>query len=240
VWKYTDEGISRLADEIWLRANHHPRALLIQQLSLRQSQRVVQLVSQPFCFLLGQPDHRRLGGHTDTLEIVCLGDLVIVKQVLHDEQVHILLCPALSVVREDCVSAMSKSQLLDSPEKKPTILTKEVALLYVDWANLKYSGASSSIAFLYRQYESMCLDVRITSNPPSYELLDNKSLILGHEEGRFTLSTTSIPILHMTQTINHRLFDSTSATKRIESLSIVDGTDDLESLAQGIGKNEMW
>jgi hypothetical protein len=142
-------------------------------------------------------------------------------------------------VREDCVSAMSKSQLLDSPEKKPTILTREVALLYVDWVNLKYSGASSSIAFLYRQYESMCLDVRITSDPPSYQLLDDESLILGHEESRFTLPTTSIPILHMTQTINHCLFNSTSATKRVESLGVVDGAYDLEPLAQSIGEDEM-
>jgi hypothetical protein len=142
-----------------------------------------------------------------------------------------------SCVKTACQSCRLRVNI---PEKKPTILTREVALLYVDWVNLKYSGASSSMAFLYRQYRSTCLDVRITPDPPSHKLLDNEPLILGHEESRFTLSTTSIPILHMTQTIDHCLFNSTSAAKRVESLSIVDGTDDLEPLAQSIGKDEMW
>jgi hypothetical protein len=47
---------------------------------------------------------------TDTLEIVCLGDLVIVEQVLHDQQVHILLCPALAVVGEDCMSVLPSTR----------------------------------------------------------------------------------------------------------------------------------
>jgi hypothetical protein len=38
---------------------------------------------------------------TDALQIVCLGDLVVVKQIFHDKQIHVLLGSALSVMRAD-------------------------------------------------------------------------------------------------------------------------------------------
>ena len=71
---------------------------------------MVQLVSQPFYFLLDQPSHLELWRRlTDTLEIVRLGDLMIVEQILHDQEVHVLLGAAFSVVRKDCLSVVPRT-----------------------------------------------------------------------------------------------------------------------------------
>ena len=36
---------------------------------------------------------------TNALEIICLDNLVVVEQVLHDEKIHILLRPTFSIMR---------------------------------------------------------------------------------------------------------------------------------------------